>query len=96
MSAASNAFPQAISRLQAKPNGHHSDWLKGLRRSAFQWVSEHGFPTVKDDAWKYTRIAPILDVPFEPAEPGTSGRLSAGTIALSRDMMESFKLEKLG
>ena len=80
MSAAANAFPQAISRAQAKPNGHHPDWLKGLRRSAFQWVSEHGFPTAKDDAWKYTRVAPILDVPFEPAEPGTNRRLSAWTI----------------
>ena len=80
MSVAANAFPQAISRLQAKPNGHHPGWLKELRRSAFQWVSQQGFPTAKDEAWKYTRVAPILEVPFEPAEPGTSRRLSAGAV----------------
>ncbi len=80
MSGAANAFPQAISRLQAKPNGHHPGWLKELRRSAFQWVSQQGFPSAKDEAWKYTRVAPILEVPFEPAEPGTSRRLSAAAI----------------
>ena len=80
MNGAANAFPQAISRLQAKPNGHHPGWLKELRRSAFQWVSQQGFPSAKDEAWKYTRVAPILEVPFEPAEPGTSRRLSAAAI----------------
>jgi len=80
MSGAANAFPQAISRLQAKTNGHHPGWLKGLRRAAFQWVSEQGFPTAKDEAWKYTRVAPILEIPFEPAEPDTSHRLSSGAI----------------
>jgi len=80
VSGTANAFPQALSRLQAKPNGHHPGWLKGLRRSAFQWISERGFPTAKDDAWKYTRVAPILEIPFEPAEPGTSRRLSAAAV----------------
>ena len=56
MSGAANAFPQAISRLEPKPNGHHPGWLKELRRSAFQWVSEQGFPTAKDEAWKCSLI----------------------------------------
>ena len=80
MSGAANAFPQALSRLQAKPNGHQPGWLQGLRRSAFRWVFERGFPTTKDDAWRYTRVARILEVPFESAEPGTSHRLSAGFV----------------
>ena len=28
---------------------------------------EMGFPTVRDEAWKYTNVAPIRKVPFEPA-----------------------------
>jgi Fe-S cluster assembly protein SufD len=80
MRSEANAFPQAISRLQAEPNGHEPGWLKGLRRSAFQWVSERGFPSAKDEAWKYTRVTPILEIPFEPAEPGASRRLSSGAI----------------
>ena len=80
MSGAANAFPQAISRLQATPNGHYPGWLKALRRSAFQWIFERGFPTARDDAWKSTRLAPILKVPFEPAEPGKSQRLTSSAI----------------
>jgi len=79
---AANAFRQGLSRLEPKSNGHYPSWLTGLRRSALQWVSEHGFPTAKDEAWKYTRVAPIFEVPFEPAEPGTSRWLSS--IAIDR------------
>ena len=78
MSSAENAFFQGLSRLvEPKRNGHYPGWLKELRRSAFEWVAERGFPTPKDDAWKYTRLGPILEVPFEPAKPATSHRLSA-------------------
>ncbi len=80
MSRTANAFLEGLSRFDVKRNGHHPGWLKGLRRSAFQWVSDQGFPTAKDESWKYTRLAPILEVPFEPAEPAVSHRLTAGGI----------------
>jgi len=80
MSGAANAFFEGLLRLEPKRNVHPPVWLKGLRRSAFQWVSEEGFPTAKDEAWKYTRVAPILEIPFQPAEPDTSRRLSSGAI----------------
>lgn len=80
MSSTANAFFEGLSRLEPKRNGHDPIWLKGLRRVAFQWVSERGFPTTKDDAWKYTRVAPILEIAFQPAEPDTSRWLSSGAI----------------
>ena len=80
MSSTENAFFAGLSRFDVKRNGRHPDWLKGPRRSAFQWVAEQGFPTVKDDAWKYTRVAPILEIPFEPAGPAMSRRLAAGAV----------------
>ena len=61
-----NAFLQGVSRLESKANGHRPSWLNSLRRSAFEWVGVHGFPTAKDEAWKYTRVAPILEIPFAP------------------------------
>ncbi len=81
MSGTANAFFEGLSRFDVKRNGHLIGGLKGLRRSAFQWVAERGFPTARDEAWKYTRLGPILEVPFELAEPTVSRRLSAGTIA---------------
>jgi Fe-S cluster assembly protein SufD len=50
--------------------------LRLLRRSALQYVSDHGFPTHKDESWKYTRVAPILEVPFELVPTGTNHGLS--------------------
>ncbi len=73
-------FTERLARAPARSNGHSPGWLRGLRHSAFQWALERGYPTVKDEAWKYMRVAPILEVPFEPAEPGTNRRSSEKTI----------------
>ena len=87
MSGPASAFLQGASRLESKTNGHHPSWLNSLRRSAFEWVGFHGFPTGKDEAWKYTRVAPILEIPFAPAEPGASRALSpGGVIELAGDL----------
>ena len=80
MSGAANAFLQGVSRPESKVDGHHPSWLNSLRRSAFEWVGVHGFPTGKDEAWKYTRVAPILEIPFAPAEPGARRALSPGEV----------------
>ena len=68
-------------RLEPQPNGHHPAWLTEARRAAFEWVAEHGFPTLKDEDWRYTRVGPILDIPFvhgraacQPPSPAQSGR----------------------
>ena len=42
-------------------------WLTEIRRAGMDRFHEMGFPTVRDDAWKYTNVAPIRKVPFEPA-----------------------------
>ncbi len=76
-----------LSRLEPRPNGHHPAWLTEARRTAFGWVAKHGFPTLKDEDWRYTRLDPILDIPFEPAVPGVGHRLSSSTIdALAADL----------
>ncbi len=80
MSSPANALLQGFSRLESRRNGHDPVWLKELRHTAFQWVSKCGFPTAKDEAWKYTRVGPILEVAFEPAEPDASRRLSSAAI----------------
>jgi Fe-S cluster assembly protein SufD len=45
------------------------EWLVEIRRQAMDRVRKAGFPTVKDEAWKYTSVAPILRVPFATAAP---------------------------
>jgi len=75
-----NALLQGFSRLESRRNGHDPVWLNAFRRAAFQRVAERGFPTARDEAWKYTHVGRILDVAFEPAEASASPRLSSAAI----------------
>ena len=43
------------------------EWLASLRREAFARFTALGFPTTKDEEWKYTGVGPITRVPFRPA-----------------------------
>ena len=43
------------------------EWLVEIRRDAMERLRETGFPTVRDEEWKYTNVAPILKVPFVEA-----------------------------
>jgi len=45
--------------------GAANPWLKGLREEAFGFFNENGFPTPKNEEWKYTNIAPIGRADFE-------------------------------
>lgn len=69
-----------LAQLAPRADARHPAWLRELRSAAFQWVAEHGFPTAKDEAWKFTRVAPILETAFRPAEPGASRGLSDASI----------------
>ena len=43
------------------------EWLARLRREAFERFAALGFPTTRNEEWKYTSVAPIAKVPFRPA-----------------------------
>jgi Fe-S cluster assembly protein SufD len=50
------------------------EWLAGIRREGMDRMRATGFPTVRDENWKYTNVAPILKVPFTTApEDGPGG-----------------------
>lgn len=61
-------------------NDRDPAWLAESRLAALGWVGEHGFPTRKDEDWKYTGLDPILAVPFEAATAVTARRVSAEMI----------------
>ena len=42
-------------------------WLKRLREDAFARFCEAGFPTTKDEDWRFTNVAPIARTVFRPA-----------------------------
>jgi len=48
----------ALKNFSADPN--EPTWLSELRREAFLEFSERGYPTVRQEDWKYTNVAPVI------------------------------------
>ena len=46
-------------------NANQPEWLKNLRESAFAYFTENGFPTLKNEEWKYTNVADISKAEFQ-------------------------------
>ncbi len=42
-------------------------WVRSMRREAMERFSQMGFPTLRDEDWKYTNLSPLTKVEFGPA-----------------------------
>ncbi len=42
-----------------------------LRESSFGRFLSHGFPTIREEEWKYTNLSPLSNVPFDFASPSS-------------------------
>lgn len=56
-------YGAAVSEILTKSN--EAAWLKMLRENAIDRFSQIGFPTVANEEWKYTNIAPFVRETFE-------------------------------
>jgi Fe-S cluster assembly protein SufD len=64
---------------QFENGGGGPDWLKPVRRAALERSAELGFPTVRDEDWKFTNVTPIARRAFRPPAAGvepTPGELA--------------------
>jgi Fe-S cluster assembly protein SufD len=52
---------------QAAPAAGQPQWLAPLRSAAIATFTELGFPTVRDEDWRFTNVAPIAGLSFQPA-----------------------------
>jgi Fe-S cluster assembly protein SufD len=55
-------------------------WLLPLRLQAMDHFAAQGFPTIRDEDWRFTNISPIARTAFRPAADAI-GRVSARAIA---------------
>jgi Fe-S cluster assembly protein SufD len=56
-------------------------WLFPLRKAGIAQFAEQGFPTINDEDWRFTNVAPITKLPFNPVFSPTPGNISAKTVA---------------
>lgn len=67
------AFEPIIARESAP-------WLKKIRAAAGAKAAELGLPTIKDEEWKFTNMAPVAQLAWEPAAK-SSPELTAKDVA---------------
>jgi Fe-S cluster assembly protein SufD len=59
-------------------------WLSEIRHAAMERFAELGFPTTRQEAWRFTNVAPIAKVPFELPEAADDGAAVAiGTMPMA-------------
>lgn len=61
-----NSFQEPFRTLQESQTATAPSWLRRLRENAMARFEEVGFPTTKDEEWKYTNVAPIARTGFTP------------------------------
>ena len=56
-----------FSRIEKQAGGIGRMWLDQMRKSAMDRFAEVGFPTTKQEEWRFTNVAPLARIPFKPA-----------------------------
>jgi Fe-S cluster assembly protein SufD len=62
-----NSYRSAFRSLLDAEQDSRLSWLTRLRENAMARFEELGFPSVKDEEWKYTNVAPIARAEFVPS-----------------------------
>ncbi|MGH9196722.1 MAG: SufD family Fe-S cluster assembly protein, partial [Acidimicrobiia bacterium] len=56
-------------RFQAARDGQEPAWLSRIRTEAIARFGELGFPTTRQEEWRFTSVAPIAETSFDLAGP---------------------------
>ena len=75
-------YVEAFAERESTLPGHHLAWLRGVRRTGIDAFARTGFPTPRNEHWKYTNVSPIEKRAFDLAAP------SSGTVAAAGDLAE--------
>ena len=57
-------YQSSFAQLELESKDRVPSWLAQQRRAAIQRFSELGFPTPREEEWKYTQVAPIAGTSF--------------------------------
>ncbi len=74
-------FISGFERFEKSLNGEASTPLHAVRKQAIEQFRQSGFPTTRDEEWRFTNVTPIARTPFVPALRKTSIDLQASDIA---------------
>lgn len=62
----SNETDQYVKSFERFEKPGQPAWVLPLRKAGISSFAEQGFPTLHDEDWRYTNVAPIAKLPFHP------------------------------
>ena len=75
-----DGFLQSFKSLEPMWSKNGQGWLQPVRRAAIARLADIGFPTVHDEDWRFTNLAPIVTTAFRPAGDAPAS-VDAGSLA---------------
>src|SRR5437016_1183523 len=64
-------YTSVFERIESQRGG--PNWLRAVRRAGIDRFTSVGFPTTRQEEWRFTPIMPIAETSFELAQPDHDG-----------------------
>lgn len=64
--APTDSYLAALASVRARLPGENASWVRHLREAGASRFAELGFPTTRNEHWKYTNVAPLLRQTYVP------------------------------
>jgi Fe-S cluster assembly protein SufD len=77
-------YLSAFKDYQANGAGHGPAWLKKLRESAIASFEKLGFPTTRNEDWRYTNVGPLAATVFQREDISTHNTTEIAADAVQR------------
>jgi Fe-S cluster assembly protein SufD len=74
-------YLEKFQRFEKEGAGRQPSWLFPIRKAGLARFAERGFPTLKDEDWRFTNVTPIAKLPFRPVLQASSSGLSEKALA---------------
>ncbi|MBI3015803.1 MAG: Fe-S cluster assembly protein SufD [Candidatus Tectomicrobia bacterium] len=65
-----DSYLESFARFENSAPGSGQGWARSIRQAAITRFSELGFPTIRDEDWRFTSVAPIAQADFKLARDG--------------------------
>lgn len=84
--AALSRYTAEYPALKAALPGREVDWLKKIRADGFAHFSQHGFPSPREEEWRYTNVSAIEKKLFSPS-------LTVTLNTVNQDCLNAYQLQ---
>jgi Fe-S cluster assembly protein SufD len=83
-----DTYLSAFAKFERTHAGDRPELVR-LRQDAIERFAALGFPTLEDEDWRFTPLAPLTRVPFQPAASGDRPELSAPNGVIVCDLVQA-------